>query len=107
MNDSTFNTVHWIDELVSKLIRQQWIDNNVVLLVTNCVGAPATVERNRERPRITQINKSHVQRVFGNSLRALIAIPETDDHYNHKMLSCDKVDQLIAYHRPNIRCVRT
>lgn len=64
------------------------------------------VKRNRKRPRVTQVNRNHVSKIWGDSGKKEIYIPWLIDDYNHWMGDVDLSDQHIAYYHPNIKCQR-
>ena len=93
------------DKRKYRIIR--WVDNNVVTMVSNVHYGNEIVQQDRKRPRQTSTNRTHLQTVWGTEAVRKITIPKVIDDYNHWMLGVDKIDQLIAYYRPNLRCRRT
>jgi hypothetical protein len=76
-------------------------------MITNMHTGMESVERERKRPRITNINKRNVLAIWGNDPVKKMEIPAVIDDYNHFMGGVDKADQLIQSYRPDIRCRRT
>ena len=87
----------------------QWIDNNIVKMVSNVhMGSKdEAVIRPRKKPRLNEFNRKHIRLVWGTDHVVTVKIPQIINDYNHWMLGVDLVDQLIAYYRPKIRCRRT
>ena len=85
----------------------QWIDNNVVKMVSNVhlgTSIDEAVSRARKKPRINEFNRRNIWLVWGDEYTATVKIPQIMNDYNHWMLGVDVVDQLIAYYRPKICC---
>ena len=59
----------------------------------------------QKKPRLNQVNKKHVDKVWGNNGSQMI--PSMVDDYNHWMGGVDLADQRIANYHPDIRCHRT
>ena len=55
---------------------------------------------------MTNNNKGHVQKVWGDEGKAEIFIPKLIDDYNHWMGGVDVADQRIAYYNSDLRCQR-
>ena len=54
----------------------RWVDNNVVIMVSNIHEPTETVTKERKRPRTTNTNKKHVAAVFGSCGKKEIDIPK-------------------------------
>ena len=76
------------------------INNGEVLMITNMHTGMESVERERKRPRITNINKRNVLAIWGNDPVKKMEIPAVIDDYNHFMGGVDKADHLIQSYRP-------
>ncbi|CAJ1938795.1 unnamed protein product [Cylindrotheca closterium] len=105
VKDDRFNTVYHINDRRNFRIFR-WIDNNTVIVVSTLHDGTESIVRRRRRPRVTVLNKAHVDTVFGNSAVKQIGIPGFIDDYNHWMGGVDKSDQYIAYYRPKLRVRR-
>jgi Transposase IS4 len=106
IQDDRFNSVNLLNDEANYLICR-WIDNNQVNMVSTVHTGTESILRQRKKPRQTKTNKNHLQLVWGSEWVKDITIPGIIDDYNHWMGGVDKADQLIAYYRPNMRCVRT
>ena len=89
------------------ILLTRWMDNNLVFMVSTChqIGSNRLV--NRKKPRLNQVNKGHVEKVWGDKGSKMIHIPSMVDDYNHWMGGVDLADQRIANYHPDIRCHRT
>ena len=89
-----------VDEVLAFL----WVDNNLVTMLTTIhgLGDQWKIERNRRRPRITNVNKARVQDTWGTSPRKIVAIPKIIDDYNHYMGGVDIADQRRGYYNTQI-----
>ena len=96
---------HTIDK--NGILLTRWMDNNLVFMVSTChqIGSNRLV--NRKKPRLNQVNKGHVEKVWGDKGSKMIHIPSMVDDYNHWMGGVDLADQRIANYHPDIRCHRT
>lgn len=86
-----------------------WVDNNVVTMLTTVHEPQWQIERNRRRPRITNVNKTRVQATWGDSPRhsvIVLAIPQIIDDYNHHMGGVDIADQRRSYYNTQIKSCR-
>ena len=106
VKDDRFNTVYFMKAKENYVIAR-WVDNNVVTMVTTFHDPTEAIKKCRRRPRTTTTNKRHVDQVWGPHARANVWIPVIIDDYNFFMLGVDLADQLIAYYRPDVRCLRT
>jgi hypothetical protein len=106
VDDNRFNSLYCLNEKEGYMT-MRWIDNGEVLMITNMHTGMESVERERKRPRITNINKRNVLAIWGNDPVKKMEIPAVIDDYNHFMGGVDKADQLIQSYRPDIRCRRT
>jgi Transposase IS4 len=107
ITDKRFNSLYLMHHPKNFLVAR-WYDNKDVLLVSTVHKGDETILKNRRRPRVTQANRGHVDRVWANNAYIIpINIPTMIDDYNHWMGGVDRADQLIAYYRPNLRCQRT
>ena len=60
----TFNDTFWtVDEHGTLVAR--WMDNKFVTMVSTIHSIEDVVECNRRRPKLTQDNKAHVEKVWG------------------------------------------
>jgi hypothetical protein len=89
------------------ILLTRWMDNNLVFMVSTChqIGTNRLV--NRKKTRLNQVNKKHVDKVWGNNGSQMIHILSMVDDYNHWMGGVDLADQRIANYHPDIRCHRT
>ena len=85
----------------------RWVDNSVVTMVSTMHDPNDSVVRARRRPRTTQVNRRHVQTVWGDDYIKDIAIPAVIDDYNHWKVGVDTFDQLLAILMCDLRCRRT
>ena len=106
IEDDRFNTLYLLNDDGGYRIGR-WVDNNNVLMVTNVHDGTESIKRRRKKPRTTNVNRHHLETVWGEDYVKEIEIPRIIDDYNHWMLGVDKADQFIAYYRPNVRCRRT
>ena len=105
VDEARFNDFYWtVDEYGTLLGR--WMDNNFVFCVSTVHRIGKVIERIRRKPRMTAINKSHVEQVWGSLGKIAIYIPQLIDDYNHWMGGVDLADQRIAYYQPDLRCRR-
>ena len=107
IQDARFNTLYHITGRDVKYVTYRWVDNNVVTLVSTLHDPKAKVIKARRKPRITQTNRNHVERVWGDLPVKKIAIPCVVDDYNHWKVAVDVFDQLLAVMFPDVRCHRT
>ena len=84
----------------------RWMDNTLVFLVSTIHRVESIIERVRRRPRFTQMNRGHVDNIWGERGKKNIYIPSLVDDYNHWMGGVDLADQRIAYYMPDLRCRR-
>jgi Transposase IS4 len=105
IDDKRFNSLYLMSHEWNFLCAR-WIDNNVVNMVSTIHTGYETTLRDRRRPRDTSTNRTHINQVWGKDPKVHVSIPTIIDDYNYWMLGVDKVDQYIAYYRPNIRCRR-
>ena len=103
--ESNFNDLYWTTDEFGSLVAR-WMDNGLVFMVSTVHRIGKEVKRVRKRPRITTLNKKHVQSVWGNDGTKEIFIPTMIDDYNHWMLGVDVCDQRISYYHANLRCYR-
>ena len=66
------------------------------------------IKRTRKRPRKTQNNRMHVDKIWGENGVVEIYIPTLIDDYNYWMGGVDVADQRISYYHPSkLICKRT
>ena len=65
------------------------------------------IQKNRRRPKVTLLNRTHVSKIWGTHPRTNIFIPKLVDDYNHWMGGVDIADQRIAYYHPSFQFRRT
>ena len=82
------------------------MDNGLVFVVSSIHRVGDIVKHNRKALCVTQLNKNHVSKIWGDSGKKEIYIPSLIDDYNHWMGDVDLSDQHIAYYHPNIKCQR-
>ncbi|KAK0101558.1 hypothetical protein ONS95_006723 [Cadophora gregata] len=75
-----------------------WKDNTLVLSMSTFSDGQSTVERLRKRPSETSSAAKTARKPFGPNPRAILAIPEFEDKYNHQIGGVDQGNQL---KRPN------
>ena len=103
VKDATFNELFWsIDEFGTLVVR--WMDNGMVFLISTVHTVMDVAYCLRRRPRVTQLNKGHVNNVWGKLGKVWLWIPRIVDDYNHWMGGVDLADQMIAYYHPDMRC---
>ncbi len=95
---------HCIDQHGTLLGR--WMDNELVFCISTIHRPGQVIRKNRKRPRMTVLNKRHVQSIFGTEGKKQIYIPTLINDYNCKMGGVDVADQRIAYYQPNVQCRR-
>ena len=102
-----FNQFYWtVDEYGTLLAR--WMDNGMVFCCSTMHKAGNTIKRMRKRPRKTQNNRNHVDRIWGENGAVEIYIPTLIDDYNYWMGGVDVADQRISYYHPSqLVCKRT
>ena len=102
---SSFNDFYYdVDEYGTLVGR--WMDNNFVLCVSTVHKVGQVIKRERRRPRLTDTNKNHVNKIWGNAGKQAIYIPVLIDDYNQLMGGVDVCDQRIAYYHPDLHCNR-
>ena len=101
--DERFNSLYWINDKDNFQI-QQWVDNNVVTMVTTMHTPDKTVSRVRKKPRVNAVNKANLNRIWGEIFPRMIEIPKVIDDYNHWMGGVDQNDQLISNYRHQLHC---
>ena len=94
-----FNDFYWMIDEYGTLIGR-WMDNGLVFCVSTLHKPGKTIKRNRKRPRVTQNNRRHVQRIWGDQGATEIFIPTLIDDYNYWMGGVDVADQRISYYHP-------
>ena len=72
--DERFNSLYWINNKDNFQI-QQWVDNNVVTMVTTMHTPDKTVSRVRKKPRVNAVNKANLNRIWGEIFARMIEIP--------------------------------
>ena len=82
IKDAEFNDFFYTYDENGTLIAR-WMDNRLVFLVSTIHQISNIVQRIRRRPRITKLNKNHVESIWGNLGKTSIFIPQLVDHYNH------------------------
>lgn len=103
---ANFNEFYWtIDEFGTLIAR--WMDNGMVFVVSTVHQVGKMIKRLRKRPRKTEDNRRHVDKVWGDKGCVHVYIPTLIDDYNHWMGGVDMADQRISYYHPNLRCQRT
>jgi len=107
IDDNRFNTLYHLADPHNTFVTYRWVDNNVVTLVSTMHDPNATIVKPRRRPRTTQVNRRHVQLVWGDDSVKDIAIPCVVNDYNHWKVGVDVMDQLLAVLFPDLRCRRT
>ena len=101
-----FNDFHWMVDEYSTLI-SRWMDNGLVFCVSTLHKPGKIIKRKRKRPRVTQNNRAHVNKIWGDKGATDIYIPTMIDDYNYWMGGVDVADQRIAYYHPsNLVCQR-
>ena len=102
-----FNQFYWtIDEYGTLLAR--WMDNGMVFCCSTIHRAGNKIKRMRKRPRKTQNNRMHVDKICGENGAVEIYIPTLIDDYNYWMGDVDVADQRISYYHPSkLVCKRT
>ena len=84
----------------------RWKDNGMVFCVSTFHSIGNEMKRNRKRPRITNKNKNHVKKVWGDQGCVEVNISTLIVNYNHWMGGVDLSNQRIAYYHPDMRCYR-
>ena len=100
-----FNEFYYTIDNFGTLIAR-WMDNGMVFCVSTLHRPGNMIKRLRKRPRVTNNNKNHVSKIWGDKGTVQIFIPTLIDDYNHWMGGVDLCDQRIAYYHPNLRCNR-
>lgn len=101
-----FNDLYYCSDDFGNLT-MRWVDNNIVMLVSNAHNPGDFIERPRRKPRLTNTNKTHVESVWGHTSVTNIQIPLVIDDYNNHMNGVDIADQRISSYAPDLRCHRT
>ena len=100
------STIFWTVNKFNTLVAR-WMDNGMVLCVSTMHKIGAVIKRRRKRPRVTKLNRQHVNKIWGSEGAAEIFIPTLIDDYNHWMGGVDLSDQRISYYHPDLRCYRS
>ena len=101
-----FNDFYWMVDEYGTLI-SRWMDNGLVFCVSTLHKPGKIIKRKRKRPRVTQNNRAHVSKIWGDKGATDIYIPTLIDDYNYWMGGVDVADQRIAYYHPsNLVCQR-
>lgn len=74
----------------------RWIDNSEVFLISTVHNPTDFIEKHRRRPRLTNTNESHVDKVWGTNYMKLIKILVVINDYNNHMNGVDVADQRIS-----------
>ena len=83
----------------------RWMDNGMVFCVSTLLRPGNMIKRLRKRPRVTNNNKNHVSKIWGDKGTVQIFIPTLIDDW---MGGVDLSDQRISYYHPtNLICQRT
>ena len=101
--DEHFNSLYWINDKDNFQI-QQWVDNNVVTMVTTMHTPDKTVSHVRKKLRVNAVNKANLNRIWGDSFTRMIENPNVIDDYNYWMGGVDQNDQLISNYRHQLHC---
>ena len=101
--DVEFNNFYYTYDEFGTLVGR-WVDNTLVFVVSTLHRIDDIVKNVRRKPRITQKNKAHVEKVWGKLGKIIIGIPKLIDDYNHWMGGVDLADQRIAYYMPDLCC---
>ena len=107
IDDSRFNSLYHLVSRDGSYVTYRWVDNNVVTLVSTLHKPDEVVVKERRRPRTTQVNKRHVQRVWGDEHTKMIGIPRVVNDYNNWKVGVDVFDQLLSYLICDLRIRRT
>ena len=83
-----------------------WMDNGFVYCVTTLHRIWGIVKRLRKRPHVTQKNRGHVSKIWGDESRMEMLNPTLIGDCNHWIGGVDVADQQIAYFHLNLRCFR-
>ncbi len=97
-NDLYYYTDHY------DTLKMKWIDNNVLLMVSNLQKPNGFVYRIGRRPRLTATNRQHIQNVWGNYATKMITILCEIDDYKKSIGGVDLADQGIADCSLDVRC---
>ena len=103
VDDDIFNTLYYLDDRNNYRIFI-WVDNNIVTMVSTVHTGYEKISRIRRSPSVNIINRESVKKIWGDQGEKEIQIPGVIDDYNYNMLGVDKLDQFIAYYRPDMRC---
>ena len=87
ISDRQFNTLHLINDERNFQI-QQWIDQNVVTMITKLHTLEDANRRIRKKPRVDQANKNYLELVWGTEY-CKIKIPRSVHDYNHWVVGFD------------------
>ena len=76
--EAKFNDFYWtVDEFGTLVAR--WIDNGIFLCISKMHKVGSVIKRKRKHPRVTKLNRRHVNSVWGENGVAEIFIPTLID----------------------------
>ena len=99
----TIQQLFWTVDEHNTLVAR-WMDNGMVFCVSTMHKIGAVIKRRQKRPRVTLLNKRHVNTIWGTEGVADIFIPTLIDDYNHWMGGVDLSDQRISYYHADLQC---